>query len=85
MPRKLWFKAKRYGWGWQPATIEGWLCLGMWFVVTLGWSIRVEYMYLADKETLVKILPVSALTTAMLILVCMLNGERPSWRWGDKL
>ena len=24
---KLWFRSRRYGWGWEPASIEGWLVL----------------------------------------------------------
>ncbi len=24
---KYWFKAKNYGWGWYPATWQGWLIL----------------------------------------------------------
>jgi hypothetical protein len=31
-PEKLWFRAKRYGWGWTPTSWQGWLvmftCLG---------------------------------------------------------
>src|SRR5215472_16377344 len=28
----LWFRAKSYGWGWTPASVEGWLVLGLFMV-----------------------------------------------------
>jgi len=33
---KLWFKAKRYGWGWTPACWQGWLVLGVYFAVLIA-------------------------------------------------
>ena len=32
---KIWFKAKMYGWGWQPQSWEGWLVLTMYLVAVI--------------------------------------------------
>ena len=33
---KLWFKAKRYGWGWTPSAWQGWMVLLVYLVSVLG-------------------------------------------------
>jgi len=77
---KMWFPAKRYGWGWGlPCAWQGWIVLTAYVALTIA--------------TVVFINPVSHiglfLTTIYglsmaLVLVCWLKGEKPSWRWGDK-
>ena len=37
--KKLWFKAKNYGWGWYPASREGWLVTGAYLLIVIGSSI----------------------------------------------
>ncbi|MSO92108.1 MAG: hypothetical protein EXQ86_01745 [Rhodospirillales bacterium] len=75
----LWFKAKRYGWGWTPATWQGW-AVTIFFVVAftawLTWWVNGEHDPLG-------MLPLLALT-AGLILVCWKKGERPRWQWGGE-
>jgi hypothetical protein len=31
---RLWFRARSYGWGWTPATVEGWLVMLAFLVAT---------------------------------------------------
>jgi hypothetical protein len=65
-PEQYWFKRKAYGWGWVPATWQGWLTIlveptgteTFWFVTKLlVWA-------------------------AALIRVSYLTGEPPKWQWG---
>ncbi len=35
-PQKLWFKRKLYGWGWTPATWQGWFVTLSYIVLVLG-------------------------------------------------
>ena len=30
--KKLWFRAKCYGWGWYPCSWEGWLVILIWAI-----------------------------------------------------
>jgi hypothetical protein len=82
--KRLWFRAKDYGWGWTPATWEGW-------AVTAAW---LAFLILIVKDTgsyeedgvavlLRVILPTWASIVALL-LVCWKTGEKPEWRWGGK-
>jgi hypothetical protein len=84
MPR-LWFAAKRYGYGWYPATWEGWLVIAIHLILILG-SIPIfnyELTHGADewKATAVYLIWVGGLT-AILIRICVLKGEKARWRWG---
>lgn len=73
--KKLWFKAKHYGWGWYPCSWEGWLALLIWFALFMV-SIR-----MLDHEWLKNLIVVS-IFTAILIGICYKKGEKPGWRWG---
>lgn len=82
--QRLWFKAKRFGWGWYPATWEGWLVLLVWLAVLLAftqWQLGVLPKDLTPLETLSFVGPVLA-WAALLTWVCAKTGEKPSWRWG---
>jgi hypothetical protein len=77
MPKPVWFKAKRYGYGWYPATWQGWLVLLAWVLLFAGaylrWNIETQTAYfIADY----------AASTVALIVVCAVTGEKPRWRWG---
>lgn len=74
---KLWFKAKEYGWGWRPASWEGWLviCIYAALLVLLLWLVQSRVM---TSTFLVMALALSTL----LIVICYKTGERPHWRWG---
>ena len=80
-PKKLWFKRKLYGWGWTPATWQGWLVLLVYIVLLIvlaGRATAGEVNTLPVREFL---LPVVFLTVA-LIGICYLKGEPPRWQWG---
>lgn len=87
--RKLWFRAKRFGWGWYPVSWQGWavtvayallyMVLGILFgafapAVTLGGGSALEGSVLFFS--------LMVLLTASLLAICYRYGERPRWRWG---
>jgi hypothetical protein len=75
MKNKLWFKAKRYGWGWYPCSLQGWLVILLWAVLFFF------SMNTFDHEWL-KNLIVIFVFTAILLWICYKKGEKPCWRWG---
>lgn len=90
MSDQLWFHARRYGWGWEPVTWQGWVAMAIYLALLLGWlgyyifaavqsgheiTIGLHFVSLAD------LLPPLALT-AVFLAVCWIKGERPRWRWG---
>lgn len=73
MKKKLWFKAKDYGWGWYPITWQGWFTLILYTV----------YLIFGTTPTLPVYYMIEVLSsTTILILICFLTGEKPEWRWG---
>ena len=80
-PEGYWFKRRAYGWGWVPATWQGWLSLaamlalfGLLLVMHISKPLPMRNPGLFIVEVLVWI--------AALILLCYLKGEPPKWQWG---
>lgn len=81
--QKLWFKTKRYGWGWTPATWQGWLVLVIFLALIIGNVLRIDATQHSNSDALMSILPQNAILVLVLILICYRTGEKPRWRWGD--
>lgn len=81
---KLWFKAKMYGYGWTPASWEGWGVLAL-YIVSLIIHIRNIDMYASSaSDVLISFLIPFIINTIFLLIICYVKGEEPRWRWGDK-
>jgi nitrate reductase gamma subunit len=75
--KKLWFKAKPYGYGWYPSTWQGFLIILI--------SVSVFMFFWIDIIQGKNIFIGSAAIIAnfiILFLVCYARGEKPRWRWG---
>ncbi len=75
-----WFKAKKYGWGWYPSTWQGW-------AITVGFVIVIFLITPKSHQadlSLVYFLKI-ALLVGSLLWICYKTGEKPKWRWGDKI
>lgn len=76
--KKIWFPAKRYGWGWGPPVCwQGWLVLGLWTAM-----VAVGAIWL--RENLSAYFLFMAIEIIALIAICWWKGETPKWRWGGK-
>lgn len=86
--KKLWFKEKSYGWGWTPATWEGWVVVLLFILAVVGSAFFViGPQSQGEKVTsthIIKMLAVDVLLLGALLRICSLRGPRPTWRWGDK-
>lgn len=77
--KKYWFPAKRYGWGWSfPTCWQGW---GVFFAYAA--SVALIFYFLPPARDIDLFLVSIAISTAVLLAVCWLKGEPPSWRWGQ--
>lgn len=79
---KLWFKARRFGFGWYPATWEGFVVIGVYLIVLIAlfWGVP-------DDAPLIVIWPrmlILGMATILLIAISYKKGEKPGWRWGGK-
>ncbi len=84
-PEHYWFKRKIWGWGWVPATWQGWL-------ITAGY-IGLVLVLVSTYESAVTDNPDSGtnflgfglpllLLTGLFLFIAYKKGEKPKWQWG---
>ena len=79
-PNGYWFKPKLYGFGWTPATKQGWLVLGVYLFFVVGVTIGIEIVTVTPSVVEV-LLPV-ATATVLLLVITIKTGEPLKWQWG---
>lgn len=79
MKKLLWFRAKRFGWGWYPVTWQGWTVLAVWLFVFVGIMSGLN-QHASPWVFLGKVFG----SVIVLLVICWKTGERPSWRWAGK-
>ena len=74
--KKIWFPAKRYGWGWGlPCALQGWVVFIVWIILLcVGAFLMPMHAALFVAYTVV--------LSSGLIVICLVKGEQPRWRWG---
>ncbi|MFZ1549719.1 MAG: hypothetical protein WAT44_04620 [Microgenomates group bacterium] len=82
MKKTKWFKSKNYGWGWYPATWQGWLVLFTFLVIEIWNFMWLDSISHSNSDTLRLFLIQSIVLTLVLIAICYKTGEKPRWRWG---
>lgn len=83
---RYWFKRKKYGYGWRPATKEGVLVTvfyglmtaAAWFV--LLWDVNEDTV---ETKTY-QFLAATSLITIVFVMLNYKRGPKPKWRWGEK-
>lgn len=81
-PKHYWFKRKLYGWGWTPATWQGWLSILVALLLIFANLFRFERGGYPDSAVFSQILLPTFIVLAVLIFVTVLTGESPRWQWG---
>jgi hypothetical protein len=79
---KIWFKAKRYGYGWVPVTWEGWLVLFLYIAFNFWNFRRLDAVSHSNSDTIRPFVIWVFFSTFFLISICYKRGEKPGWRWG---
>lgn len=82
--KKLWFKAKCFGWGWYPCSWEGWLVTLIYAFGIFIFATTIDDSSSTREIFFTFIFPM-ALLTLVLIRIAYRKGEKPSWRWGCKV
>ena len=78
-----WFKARSFGWGWQPCSWQGWAVTLVFFVIILVMAFLMEN-YMTEDQTVFALLFPLAICTAAFIRIAHATGEKPEWRWNGK-
>ena len=97
--RPLWFRARRYGWGWTPCSIEGWivtiivivtLAAGDYALIVLGQppaeirSVDDAMPRLSTPAFVIAAIGWNALVLIPAMWICWKTGEPLRWRWGNR-
>lgn len=80
-PERYWFKRKLYGWGWTPATREGWLATIV-FVALIVWNVDRLSQVEVNDEFINKVVVQSIGLVLLFLVICFKTGEPPKWQWG---
>lgn len=78
MKREIWFKRKRYGWGWYPSTWQGWIII-LAFIIYLSLAVS----YFIPRNQMWQYIFTIFIGVAILIWICYKKGEKPRWSWGE--
>ena len=81
-PEGYWFKRKLYGWGWTPATWQGWVVLIFFLALTVLNAVRLDSDSHSASDALINFVPETFVLVLLLIAVCWKTGEKPRWQWG---
>jgi len=75
--KKIWFPAKRYGWGWGvPVAWQGWVVLLLFAI-----GIVAVATHVSPAQSPVAFAACIVVLVAAHTIVCWLKGEKPKWRW----
>ncbi len=77
MEPRYWFAAKEYGWGWFPATWEGWTVTGVFVLSVLAWA-----SIASPRESLKKYLFGVGVCAVVFSGIAWTTGEPTQWTWG---
>ena len=82
VPKKMWFRAKTYGYGWTPCSIEGWLVMLLYVWSCMNIFLVIDWRSHSSSDTLINFAPVFLAQTFLLYVICVWRGEKARWRWG---
>lgn len=80
MTKKLWFRNKRYGWGWTPTTWQGWLVIFAIVLVVLVASSLMKQGLITRTVWAAQVV----VAAGILIALGYFKGPKPEWNWGTK-
>lgn len=82
---KLWFKRRRYGWGWTPVTWQGWLCIVIFLAVVVScvYTLPMKPQEPTAGQILLFFMYVGS-AALILLGISYMKGPSPKFRWGKK-
>src|SRR5437868_2117834 len=79
-----WFRAKTYGWGWTPATWQGWMVTILYVVLITYSVVKLKFGPDASGSLAFRVIAARILApTLLLIFICWKKGEPLGCRWGS--
>ena len=82
MTKEIWFKRKKYGYGWTPVTWQGWVVTGLYVVLVVVFAMTIDETSSVSEVMFTFVLPAALLTFTLIRIACK-KGETPRWQWGN--
>jgi hypothetical protein len=79
--KNIWFKRKWYGWGWYPATWQGWCITVLYIALVVLFGLTLDESSPPQEIAFTFGIPVLLLTITF-IQIAYRTGEKPRWQWG---
>ncbi len=79
--KNYWFKRRRYGYGWTPVTWQGWVTIVVFILTILSTAFIFDSMPYSN-ELLWIFLNTFITLVVLLVVISILKGPMPKWRWG---
>jgi hypothetical protein len=81
--KKLWFRAKRFGWGWTPTSWQGWIITVIYIIGLVHFAIGANKEH-SGSDFLINFGINFIVITVPFLIICYLKGEKPHWQWNGK-
>lgn len=81
-PEHYWFRRKLWGWGWTPATREGWITLAVFMAVFVWILVPFANDPTPTNDEVFGFLFEVVTWMLLLVAICWKTGEPPKWQWG---
>jgi hypothetical protein len=82
-PDHYWFKRKMYGWGWVPATREGWIVVIGFIILFLLNGFFLSLKTEPEFRDIIWFFLRIFFLILVLFWICFKKGEKPRWQWGS--
>lgn len=80
--KKLWFGNKKYGYGWVPNSIQGWISTGVYGLYVVVSTIWLSNQHAEPQETYILLYTLGMLiSTGILVGLAKVKGTKGKWRW----
>ena len=83
-PKKLWFRAKRWGWGWYPIAWQGWVVIIIYVAFIIKFALVADLYKHSGSDALFAFAVPYVIATSALLAICYKKGEVLGWHWGNK-
>jgi len=80
--KDIWFKNKTYGYGWAPATKEGWIVMLIFIILYIAVIMTGLHYASTEKELYLYVIVPEFVLVIILLIICYKKGERLKWTWG---
>jgi len=81
-PEGHWFKRKIFGWGWTPASWQGWLTVFVFALVILWMGLSLAANPNPTNTDLLWFFVELLIIIFVLIFISNKKGQKPHWKWG---